>query len=105
MILILMETKEIRNKASIPASPSFCPHLWLVSLIWREIITIEAIASVNLRNILLHLKLEVEYFGGIKDCIKDRKIRQYSHPGKNSYEQYRNTYIEDKMFSQKMHFI
>jgi len=103
MVLILMETYKIRNKASIPASPSFCPHLWLVSLIWREIITIEAIASVNLRNIL-HLKLEVEYLGVIKDYIKNRKNRQYSHPGKRAMDNRETSlYIipEKKMFSQK----
>jgi tryptophan-rich sensory protein len=32
--------------------PSFSPHLWFVSRIWREIITIEAIAGVNLYKVL-----------------------------------------------------
>jgi len=39
----------LRQEASnLPASPSFSPHLWFVSFVWREVITVETIAGVDL---------------------------------------------------------
>jgi hypothetical protein len=62
-MILIFSLRKLSNKAQnvsykfiIPASPSFCPHLWFVSLIWREIITIETIASINLQNFTLGLE-------------------------------------------------
>lgn len=32
----------------VPSSPGFSPHLWFVGLVWREVVTVEPIACVNL---------------------------------------------------------
>lgn len=37
--------KEYKN---LPACPCFCPHLGLISLVGRKIVTVEAVASVDL---------------------------------------------------------
>lgn len=32
----------------LPCSPGFSPYLWFISLVWRKVVTVEAIASIYL---------------------------------------------------------
>jgi hypothetical protein len=41
--------------ANLPASPGFCPHLRFISLVRREVVAVETIASVN----LFRFKIEI----------------------------------------------
>ena len=45
---LAIDENMILKNDNLPSSPCFSPHLGFVSFVWREIITIETIAGVNL---------------------------------------------------------
>jgi hypothetical protein len=47
----------VEATSNLPASPSFSPHLWLVSFVWRKVVAVETIAGVNLSRQQANKKL------------------------------------------------